>query len=92
MMVPRVHLNGDTKDTLLRELRDAHDAVDAAIKKVQEITIHGRNYYPISQHAYTKARHEQDVRLRRLNDTLEELRYLWIFVSTGESGEKDVPR
>lgn len=39
-----LNLNGDTFDSLRAELTSAHEAVTEAMRRVQALTIHGRNY------------------------------------------------
>ena len=87
MMVPRIHLNGNSKESLLEELREAHHAINAAIVALKNVTIHGRNYYPISDNAYSQARAEHDVRLQRLQDIIDEIRSLCLYISADKSGD-----
>ena len=73
MMIPTVHLNGTGQASLLSELRQAYTAVLEAIDTVQQVTVHGRDYYPQGEHAYRQARHEMDARLEALRSVREDL-------------------
>ena len=68
MMIPTIHLNGTSRDTLLSELESAHAAVSAAIDALRQVTVHGRDYYVQGDGAYIKARREMDARLTALKD------------------------
>lgn len=74
MMIPTVHRNGTDKKNLLAELEEAHAAVGAAIEKVRQVTVHGRDYYVQGPHAYGQARTEMDVRLAALDKVKDDLR------------------
>ena len=45
---PRIHMNGTDGGVLGDEYLDALGAVDAAIKAVGAITVHGRDYYVLA--------------------------------------------
>jgi hypothetical protein len=44
--LPIIHLNGDRKDTLIRQLEAAYDALSAAYDVLKDCAPNGRNYYP----------------------------------------------
>lgn len=47
VVLPIVHLNGDTKETLLHTIEAAYRAVKAAQVALAECAPNGRNYYPV---------------------------------------------
>lgn len=73
MMIPTIHLNGTSKDELLRQLLDAGDALTTAIRALTQCTPNGRDYYPQGPEAFTLAHDEHYRRMDRLQDVLAEL-------------------
>jgi hypothetical protein len=74
MMIPTVHLNGTSQQSLMSELETAHGAIVAAIAALRQVTVHGRDYYvQAAPDAYTQARHEMDARLVALETIQDEL-------------------
>ena len=57
----------------MSELRQAYTAVLEATDTVQQVTVHGRDYYPQGPDAYRQARHEMDARLEALRSVREDL-------------------
>ena len=70
---PRINLNGTDGGVLADEYMAGITAVDAAIKAVQAITVHGRDYHVISSTATPDAIAEHWARLRLLEQVREEL-------------------
>lgn len=66
MMVPTVHLNGTSRDELLNQIRDAHQAVGAAMDALRKATPHGRDYYPQGPDAILSAQAEHEDRMQKL--------------------------
>jgi hypothetical protein len=73
MMIPTIHSNGSGKAALLDELHEAGVALDKAIEAVQQVTVHGRDYYVQGPAAYTQAREEMDRRLSALRQVQDDL-------------------
>jgi hypothetical protein len=73
MTIPTVHLNGTSKDELLRQLFDAGSAVQAAMKALGEAAPNGRDYYPQGPSAFTVAQSEHLARMMRLQRVRDEL-------------------
>jgi hypothetical protein len=71
--LPRIHLNGTHATTLLSGYAEALAAVDRAILAVLNITVHGRDYYVISDAAIDEALAEHRGRLIKLNEVRDEL-------------------
>lgn len=44
MIRPTLNINGTSADDLIRPRRDAYDALQAAIKALQQVTPNGRDY------------------------------------------------
>jgi hypothetical protein len=79
--LPILHLNGSGEETLIREYTDARRIIRAAADRVQQITFHGRDYYPISETAFAEARAKRTEMLiyldkveRYLNEHRDQLR------------------
>jgi hypothetical protein len=45
MIYPRIHLNGTGGETLLNEYGDAIEQLTDALYALQQVTVHGRDYY-----------------------------------------------
>lgn len=48
-MKPFIHPNGNSKESLQKEAREARKAIAAAQDAIADLTIHERNYYPLGQ-------------------------------------------
>ena len=73
MIAPRVHLNGTSRGSLLASIIEASQTISLAIDALRNTAPHGRDYYVISDNAYTQARTEYEARLTRLHETNNEL-------------------
>jgi hypothetical protein len=75
IMIPTTHLNGTGSQALMGELEVAYGAIQGAQKALQDVTVHGRDYYvqPGGMDAYRQARREMDARLDKLREVGEEL-------------------
>jgi hypothetical protein len=72
-MVPRVHLNGTSKEELFNQLKDAIRALRIAEIALGEATPNARDYYVISSSAATAAREQHMARLRKLDEIRKEI-------------------
>lgn len=74
---PQPHLNGDTKETLISDLRDAFHAISQAYEALKKTVPNMRNFYiqPDGSNAYQHARAQYERRLRTLNFLRQELTY-----------------
>jgi hypothetical protein len=86
MMKPTIHLNGTSRDELLRQLTTAGGALRKAIGALSDAAPHGRDYYPQGSSAITKATAEHVSRLSRLQSVYEELEALAEHVANVERG------
>jgi len=82
MRVPTVHLNGTSAESLMKQLRDAAEAVDKAIGKCAEAMPHGRDYYVqdtsptdyvLAKGAAQEAIAEMRARIAKLEEVEQEL-------------------
>lgn len=67
MMIPTVHLNGDSKQSLIDPLCDASMAINSAYDALKQTAPNGRNFYTQGPGALGKATDEHMDRLRRLD-------------------------
>ena len=67
LVIPVIHLNGTGK-ALLEEFEAASDAFDEFVEKFKEVTCHGRDYYVISDDAFSKAREARCVIERHIKE------------------------
>lgn len=72
VIVPRIHLNGSSAKTLIRNLENQYVAVRDLMKLLREGFPHGRDYY-VEPGLYEKARAQQERRLRMLDSLKQEL-------------------
>lgn len=56
MISPTIHLNGTSREQLVREYRELQAAYYRVIEAEVDLTVHGRDYYPQGEHAYRQAR------------------------------------
>ena len=73
MMLPSIHLNGTSKESLFEDNRDAMFAIQEAIAALIKAAPHGRDYYPQGPGAYAKARDEHMARLAALGKIADDL-------------------
>ncbi len=76
LTVPTVHLNGTSREELLRQVQDAGHAVFQARDVLAKASPNARDYYPQGERAYPAARAEHDRRARALLAVEEELSQL----------------
>lgn len=72
-MVPRIHLNGTSRESLLDGLLESARAVQIAIDTLARHCPNARDYYPISEAAFSQARAEHVDRIARLKSVYSEL-------------------
>ena len=73
LTVPTVHLNGTSREELLRQVQDAGQAVFQARDALAKASPNARDYYPQGEFAYSAARAAHDRRARALLVVEEEL-------------------
>src|SRR5258707_13827510 len=77
---PTIHLNGTSAKSLLDANRDALQAVQDAMKKLQQAAPHARDFYVKNQDAYKQARDEHIDRVRLLENVMTDLETICIHV------------
>lgn len=73
VMVPTIHLNGSSSETLKRDLKTAIDAMYAAQGALTVCAPNARDYYPQGNFAYEAARREHTARVEKVAMVLLEL-------------------
>jgi hypothetical protein len=76
MMVPTVHLNGTSKDELVRQVADAGRALRLGIETLGEANPNGRDFYIQGPDALRLAQQEHRIRLGKLEEVHDELQTL----------------
>jgi len=72
VVVPIVHLNGDSAKTLIQNLETVYDALSVAYKALREVAPHQRNFYP-QPGLYEDYMKQHRARLQALHDLQESL-------------------
>lgn len=83
LTVPTVHLNGTSREELLRQVQAAGHAVWQARDALAKASPNARDYYPQGELAYPAARAEHDRRARVLLEVEEELSQLAEAIANG---------
>ena len=73
MMIPTVHLNGTSREELVRQIERAYEHLDKAMDALAQAAPHGRDYYTQGMDAYQKAAAEHESRMARLHSVHKEL-------------------
>jgi len=77
MIVPTIHLNGTSKDELLRQLEDVARQLGETLDALQNAAPNGRDYYPQGPAAIQTAVAEHIARCQRIIDVQREVAALW---------------
>ena len=86
MIIPSVHLNGTSKDELLRQIENVVRVLGEAISALRQMAPNGRDYYPQGHRAVYQATDEHSDRIKRLRSVLDELESLYNAID--EQGRK----
>ena len=73
LQMPLLHLNGSGYHNLSKALEEAQMAIMDACEALNQTAPHGRDYYPLKDGAYEKARDEHLSRGRKLCEVMDEL-------------------
>jgi hypothetical protein len=88
IIVPAIHLNGTSKESLVEALEDAYISIGNAYDALRECAPNGRDYYVYDYNdSFTRARVEWLNRLNRLDSVRRELEAI---VGGIEKNEKEV--
>ncbi len=85
MKIPTVHLNGDSKKTLLRVYCESMNAIQVAIEKTAETYPNGRNFYPQGSDAIGKAEIEHSIRMAKLRAVYAEIQEIMVAIYEGRT-------
>ena len=72
-MLPTIHRNGTSRDSLLESARSAFDAIDNAINEYRATCPNGRDYYPQGPEALGLALKKHQANLKALEAIKSEL-------------------
>ncbi len=72
MILPIVHLNGTSKEELLRQITEAGVAIDAALRAFSGMAPNPRDYYP-DPGRFERALQQHRDRAQKLFDVYQEL-------------------
>lgn len=78
---PTIHMNGTSKDALLKDLLEVLEALRKAQDALQKAGPNGRDYYPQGDHALRQAQAEHRERMVKLNQIYSEIEQLAEHVS-----------
>ena len=73
MMLPTIHLNGTSRESLRKQISEAARAVATAMVALSDMAPHGRDYYPQGDSAYLMAVKEHKARAESLRSVYNEL-------------------
>ncbi len=81
LTIPTIHLNGSSKESLVKDLKNAHTAIRNAIDALRETAPHGRDYYLQGDKAFEKARNEHCERVVKLEAVKKEIIHIYMKVA-----------
>ena len=73
MMLPTIHLNGTSADTLLEEIEGAYTALEIAERVLRAAAPNARDYYPTGGSAFVVAACEHLTRVNAIRKVREEV-------------------
>ena len=73
MQYPRIHINGSSAESLLREYQRARLALADALYALRNIDVNGRDYYVINSGAASIAMREHQERVAAIQRVLEDM-------------------
>lgn len=76
MIVPTIHMNGTSKESLLRGWDKAYVAINDAMNALAEAGPNGRDFYPQGPEALAIAIKEHSARMTKLDEVRSELQEL----------------
>lgn len=71
--IPRVNLNGSSRDALIEQRRNVCDALRTALQALQEAAPHGSDYQTAPIGSYELARSLYETRYRQIEDMRKEI-------------------
>ena len=73
MMIPTIHLNGTSKESIVGDLCEANHAIHEAGRLLAKCYPNGRDYYTQGPEAIEAAMREHEGRMERLRSVANEL-------------------
>jgi hypothetical protein len=73
LMIPTIHLNGTSRESLVEALCEAHRALHEAGRKLAATVPNGRDYYPQPDGAINKALDQHYARMAKLQEVIHEI-------------------
>ena len=73
LTMPLFHMNGNSVQTLTKEYQNAYSKLQEFVDAFSEIQFHPRDYYPLGDDAWQKARNERDEARRSINEVYKYL-------------------
>lgn len=73
MILPTIHLNGTSAETLAEGYETAASALRKALECLQDVAPNGRDYYSQGDAAFARARGEHEARLVALRSVMSDL-------------------
>lgn len=73
LTLPLFHMNGNSAQTLTRQYYDAYNKLQEFIDTFSGIDFHARDYYPLGDEAWDKARKERDEARKQINEVYKYL-------------------
>ena len=70
---PLIHLNGNSRESLMRDYSNARDRLKEAMEAYCKIDFHARNYYPLADGSFVHAQADHQEHLRKLVEVHEYL-------------------
>jgi len=84
LALPSIHVNGTSKDELVRQLSEAHLRLQQAREALMQAAPHQRDYYvQKDQGNYYRARKQYEARLLKIEEVMSELLDLGILIQDG---------
>lgn len=77
MRLPTIHLNGTSREALLRDIATTVHALREALSALSKGYPNARDYYPQGPDAIGEAQREHEDRMRRVRSVVTELETIW---------------
>lgn len=77
IIAPSIHLNGTSREELVRQMQDAVDALNLALGALHDAQPNSRDYYPQGPDAIQKAEFHHRRRLEDLVEIRDEMMAIW---------------
>ena len=75
-IIPIIHLNGTSKESLLDGYVEVYKALKFSVDKLYDAAPNGRDYYIYGEGAFEKARKQHEDRVNKLKLVMNEIEYI----------------